>query len=38
MRPFKLDRPTVADPLACKGNRELTLRIRTSFEQIDADQ
>ena len=30
MRPFKLDRPTVADLLACKGKRQLTMRLTSN--------
>ena len=36
MRPFKLDRPTVADLLACKGKRQLTQVLVKSLEEAAA--
>ena len=36
MRPFKLDRPTVADLLACKGKRQLTQVLVKSLEEAEA--
>ena len=36
MRPFKLDRPTVADLLACKGKRQLTQVLVKSVEEAAA--
>lgn len=36
MRPFKLDRPTVADLLACKGKRQLTQVLVKSLDEAEA--